>query len=43
MEEEERAGYFAFVVLQMYCCCGCSVAFPHVAMGRSAVCGCGIS
>ena len=28
-EEEEKAGYFAITVLQMYCCYKCSVALPH--------------
>ena len=29
--------------LQMYCYYKCSVALPHVALGWSAVCDCGIS
>ena len=43
LEEEEEAGCFAFIVLQMYCYYKCSVALPHGAMGWSAVCDCGIS
>ena len=37
LEEEERAGCFAFIVLQMSCYCECSVALPHGAVG-SVVC-----
>ena len=43
LEEEEKAGCFAFIVLKMYCYYKCSVAFPHSAVGWSAVCNCGIS
>ena len=43
IEEEEKAGCFAFIVLQMYCYDKCSVALPHGAVGCSAVCDCGIS
>ena len=43
LEEEERAGCFAILVLQMSCYCKCSVALPHSAVGWSAVCDCGIS
>ena len=39
LEEEEKAGCFAIIVLHMYC----SVALPHGAVGWSAVCHCGIS
>ena len=39
----ERAGCFAGIVLQMYCYNKFSVAFPHDAVGWSAVCDCGIS
>ena len=42
-EEEEEAGCFAIIVLQMYCYYKCSVALPHGAVGWSAVCDCGIS
>ena len=34
---------FAFIVLRMPCYCKCSVAFPHGAVGWSAVCDCGTS
>ena len=41
LEEEERAGCFAwFVLLVSRDCC---VALPRCAMGLSAVCNCGIS
>ena len=43
LEEEEKAGCFAIIVLQMYCYYKCSVALPHGAVGWSAVCNCGIS
>ena len=43
LEEEEKAGCFAIIILQMYCNYKCSVALPHGAVGRSAVCYCGIS
>ena len=43
LDEEERAGYIAFIVFWMSCYCKCSVAQPHGAVGRSAVCDCGIS
>ena len=33
LEEEERAGCFAFVVLRMSCYCICSVALPYGAVG----------
>ena len=42
-EEEEKAGCFAIIVLQMYCYNNCSVALPHGAMGWYAVCDCGIT
>ena len=42
-EEEEKAGCFAIIVLQMYCYYNCSVALPHGAVGRSSVFDCGIS
>ena len=41
--EEEKAGCFAVVVLQVCCCWGCSVALLRDALGWSAVCDCGIS
>ena len=44
LEEEEKAVFFAIIVLQMYCYYNkCSVALPHGAVGWSAVCDCGIS
>ena len=42
LEEEEKAGCFAIVVLQMYCYYKCFVALPHGVVGWSAVCDCGI-
>ena len=42
LEEEEKAGCFAIIDLQLYCYCKCSVALPHDAVGCSAVCDCGI-
>ena len=43
LEEEERAGCFAIMALQMYCQCKRSMALPHHAVGWSAGCHCGIS
>ena len=43
LEEEGRAGCFAFIVLRMFCYCKCSVTLPHRAVGWSALCDCGIS
>ena len=37
LEEEEKAGCFAIIVLHMYCDYKCSVALPHGAVGWSAV------
>ena len=42
-EEEEKAGSFAIIVLQMYCYYKCSVALPYGVVGCSEVCDCGIS
>ena len=42
-EERERAGCFTLFVYLMSFDCYCSVAFPNAAVGRSALCGCGIS
>ena len=42
LEENEKAGCYAIIVLQMYCNYKCSVALPHGALGWSAVCDCGI-
>ena len=39
----ERTCCFAFIVFWMSCYCKCPVALPLGAMGRSAVCECGIS
>ena len=41
-EEEEKAGCFASIVLQMYCYYKCSVALPRSAVGWYAVCICDI-
>ena len=43
LEEEEKAGGVAIIVLPMYCNYECSVALPRSAVGWSAVCDCGIS
>ena len=43
LEEEERFGCFAFIVLRMSCYCICSVTLPNGAVGSSAVSDCGIS
>ena len=43
LEEEENAGCFAIIVLQVYCYYNCYVALPPGAVGWSAVCDCGIS
>ena len=43
LEEEEKVGHFAVIVLQMYCYYICSVALPHGAVGWSAGSDCGIS
>ena len=37
LEEEEKSGCFAIIVLQMNCYYKCSVALPDGAMGCSAV------
>ena len=42
LEEEEKAGCFAIIVLRMYCYYKCSVALPHGAVGWGAVCDCNI-
>ena len=41
LEEEEHTGYFAFIVIRMFCYCKSSVTLPHGAMGWSEVCDCG--
>ena len=43
LEEDEKAGCFAFIVLEVYCYYKCSVALPHGAVAWSVVCDCGIS
>ena len=43
LEEEERAGRFAFIVLRVSCCCKCSVALPRDVVGLSGVYDCCIS
>ena len=43
LKEEEKAGCFAIIVLEMYCYNKCYVALPHGAVGWSAVCDFGIS
>ena len=43
LEEEEKAGCFAFITLQMSCYCKYYLALPHGTMGLSAVWDCGIS
>ena len=35
LDEEERAGCFAFIVLRMSCYCICYVPIPQGAVGRS--------
>ena len=43
LDEEEKAGYFAIIVLHMYCYYKCSVALSRDAVDRFAVCDCDIS
>ena len=43
LQEEEEAGLFATIVLQMYCYYKCNVVLSHGAVGWSSVCDCGIS
>ena len=43
IEEEDKAGCFAIIVLKMYCYYKCSVALPRGAVGWSVVCDYGIS
>ena len=43
LEEGERAGCFAIIVLQVVCYYKCPVALPHGAVGWHEVCDCGIS
>ena len=42
-EEEQKAGCFAVIVLQIFCYYNCSVTLPYGAVGLSAVCDCVIS
>ena len=43
LEEEEKAGCFAFIVLRMSGYCKCSLTLPHGAVCWYVVCNCGIS
>ena len=43
LEEEEKAGCFAFIVLRMPCYCELSVTLPHGAVGWFTLCYRGIS
>ena len=43
LEQEERAGCFAFIVFRMSCYCKCPVALPRGVVGWSAVCDFDIS
>ena len=43
LEEEAKAGCFAFTALRIRCYCKCFVALPHSAVNWYAVCDCGIS
>ena len=38
LQEEEKAGCFASIVLQINCFYKCSVVLPHGAVGWSALC-----
>ena len=40
LEEKERTGSFAFIVLRISCYCKGSVAFPHDVVGWSGVYDC---
>ena len=42
LEEEELAGFFAIIVLQMYLYCKCPMTLSHNAMGWSTVCDCSV-
>ena len=43
LNEEEKTGCFALIVLWMSCNCICSAALPRGTVGCSAVCDCSIS
>ena len=43
LEEEERAGSLAFIVLRISCYCKCSVTLPRDVVGWSGVYVCCIS
>ena len=43
LDEEERAGCFAFIVFRMSYYCKCPTALFHGALGVSPVSDCGIS
>ena len=43
LDEQERSGCFAFIVLQMSCYFKCPVTLHDGTVGWSAVCDCGIS
>ena len=43
LDEEERAGCFAFIVFPISCYCKSFVGLLHIVMGFSALCDCGIS
>ena len=40
---DEVADWFTLIVFLISCGCKCYVSLPQVALGRSAVCDCGIS
>ena len=42
LDEDEKAGSFAFIAFCVSCYCKCLVALPHGAMGWSVVYDCGI-
>ena len=43
LQKEKEAGWFATIVLKMYCYYKCNVALAHGAVGWSSVCDCDIS
>ena len=42
LDEDEKAGSFAFIAFWVSCYCKCLVALPHGARGWSVVYDCGI-